>query len=172
MNLLISISFAEEVRENLMGVMESLKKCSRKGRFNNRYNLRMNLVSLRDIDDIRPIQRAVDAIDIEPFDIIFDRLDRSRRDGGDIYWAAAQKNEVLEQLYQKVLQIVCDNEYEYDEKPFKQRVELGHMIIARPDFKVSEFSALVDNITLIKYVELRSRTIYKELYRKNFLKAD
>ena len=60
-----------------------------------------------------------------------------------------------------------ENEYEYDEKPFKHRVELGHMIIARPDFDVSEFEAKIDNITLVKYIELRNRIIYKELYRKD-----
>ena len=62
MRLFISIGFDEKTKDNLMGVMENLKKCSRKGMFYDRENLRLNFLLLHEIDDVSIIKKAVEKI--------------------------------------------------------------------------------------------------------------
>lgn len=168
MILLVSIGFDDKTKDNLMGIMANLKKCSRKGMFLDRRNLRLNFLSMHEIDDIRPIQKAVDELTLKPFDVTFTRIDRSRREGGDIYWAVAEENPELTDIYNKLRIFADDYEYEYEETEFKARVRLGSNIIARPNFRFEKFDAAVNNITLIKCFQSHGKKIYKELYKKEF----
>ena len=169
MRLFISIGFDEKTNDELMGVMDNLKKCSRKGMFYERENLRLNFLLLNQIEDIGDIKKAVEKIKIEPFSVRFTRVDRSRREGGDIYWMMAEMNTVLDGIYSKIKEFADHFKYEYEEKPFKARVQLGSNIIARPNFKLEGFEGLVKNISIVKYVQAKGMDIYKELYCKDIL---
>ena len=152
MRLFISIGFDEKTKDNLMGVMENLKKCSRKGMFYDRENLRLNFLLLHEIDDVSIIKKAVEKMKIEPFNVEFTRIDRSRRDGGDIYWTVAENSSELNDIYSKFRSIADEHGYEYDKKAFKPRVQLGTRVIARPNFKVNEFETKISNITVSEYI--------------------
>ena len=167
MRLFISIGFDEKTKDNLMGVMENLKKCSRKGMFYDRENLRLNFLLLHEIDDVSIIKKAVEKMKIEPFNVEFTRIDRSRREGGDIYWMMAENNSVLNKIYTEIKKLADGFEYEYEEKPFKARVQLGNKVIARPNFELEKFEGLVKNISVVKYVQSKGMDIYKELYCKD-----
>ena len=167
MRLFISIGFDEKAKDSLMGVMESLKKCSRKGMFFDRENLRLNFLLLHEIDDVSAIKNAVEKIEIEPFNVKFTRIDRSRREGGDIYWMVADNNPILNRIYSEIKGLADECRYVYDKKPFKARIQLGSKIIARPNFELDGFEGLVKNISLVKYNQSKGMDIYKELYCKD-----
>ncbi len=166
MKLQISITFREETKEKLMEVGKCLRECSREGRFTKKDNFRMNLMLLHGVDDLRPLKHILDKMENNAFYIKFNALDRSRRDGGDIWWAVAEESAELREIYEYLHDAVNDYEYEYDELPFKPRVELGKMVIARPNFPFPEFCAVVENITLIRCMKINKQVIYKELYKK------
>lgn len=166
MRLLISVGFSEEITDKLMTIMDSLKKCSRKGMFLAKNDLRMNFVLMNDVDDIRPLQKAVDEFSLSPFTIHFNKLDKSRREGGDIYWAVADAHPDLDKIYSSFCAVADDYGYELENMKFKYRVCLGEHIIARPSFEVEPFDAVVDNITVVKYTQVKNKVIYKELYKK------
>lgn len=172
MRLLVSVSFSKETIDNLMTIMENLKKCSRKGMFLQAKDLRMNFLLINEIDDIRPIQKAADDFFAKPFEITFNRIDKSRREGGDIYWAVAEPHPGLTNIYDTFMSTADDYGYECEDMPFKSRVCLGEHVIARPNFAVDTFSAKVDNITLVKYTQVKNKVIYKELYKKDFSLPD
>jgi len=164
MRLFVSIEFDEKTKDNLMGVMENLKKCSRKGMFYERDDLRLNFLMINNISDIKPFQKFIDDLKRNSFSVKFTRIDRSRREGGDIYWTVAEKNPFLDDIYSRIKCMVDENGFEYDEKAFKPRVQLGKNIIARPNFKFEEFEGIVKKISIVKYVQAMGRDIYKELY--------
>lgn len=168
MRLLISISFEDKTKDSLTEIMGNLKNCSRKGRFLDRDNLRMDFLLLHAIEDIQPIQKNLDKLELTPFNIHFTRIDRSRREGGDIYWAVAEENTLLDKIYNSLKEIADAYEYDFEDKPFKPRVQLGYSIIARPDFQFNGFDATVSNITVLRCIKAKGKEIYKELYRKNF----
>ena len=168
MRLFVSIEFDEKTKDNLMGVMENLKKCSRKGMFYERNDLRLNFLMLNNISDIKPVQKFVDDLKRETFRVKFERIDRSRREGGDIYWTVAEKNPLLEDIYSKIKEMADINGFEYEQKVFKPRVQMGKNIIARPNFNFEEFEGVVKRISIVKYVQAMGRDIYKELYTRKY----
>ncbi len=166
MSLLVSITFSEETNRQIIRIINKLRRSSRKGWFNKIDNLRLNLLTIYDADDLRIIESAINKIQAEPFDITFHSIDRSRRDGGDIYWLYAKPHPSLQGLYDNIQALADEYEYDYDKTEFKSRLQLGEMIIARPKFTVEEFSAHVDNITLFEHTKRGIKSFYKEIYSR------
>lgn len=166
MSLLVSITFPDETNKQIIRIINKLRRSSRKGWFNKIDDLKLNLLTIYDADDLRIIESAIDKIPAEPFDITFHKIDRSRRDGGDIYWLYAQPHPSLQNLYDNMQKFADDYEYDYDKSPFKSRLQLGEMIIARPKFEVEEFNAHVDNITLFEHTQRGIKSFYKEIYSR------
>ena len=168
MRLLISINFDDTAKDNLIEVMDNLKKCSRKGVFVARNQLRLDLILLTETQDICSIQKKIEEIDFKPFNIKFTRIDRSRRDGGDIYWAVAEPSSELYSIYSSLRATADEIGSEYDKKEFKPRVQLGTRVIARPNFKVSEFDAQINDITVSEYIIAdNGKETLKKLFVKN-----
>lgn len=170
MRLLISVSFSEETTAKLITIMESLKKCSRKGMFLAPKDFRMNFVLMNDVEDIRTVKKFADSFSQKPFNIKFTGLDKSRREGGDIYWAVCEPNPMIDKMHDAFCEFADAYGYETEDMKFKARVCLGEHVIARPNFNVDPFEAVVDNITLVKYTQVKNKVIYKELYKKNWTK--
>ena len=137
--------------------------------FFDRENLRLNFLLLHEIDDVSIIKNAVEKMKIEPFNVKFTRIDRSRREGGDIYWMMAENNPVLNRIYSEIKGLADNYKYEYEKKTFKARVQLGNKINARPNFELENFEGFVKNISVVKYIQSKGMDIYKELYCKNIL---
>lgn len=169
MELLISVKFNDETKANLMSVIGELKKCTRKGMFFDEQNLRLTLVNITTEDpDLRPIKKIVNELSLKPFTLKFKGLDRSRRDGGDIYWALADESEYLNGIYEKLCEILDEQGYEYDKKPFRPRVRLGCNVIARPNFEFGEFECEVNLIALEKYKHYNLRDRFKNIFERKF----
>lgn len=170
MKLSISIGFDEEAAENIMKVAADLKKCSRKGFFRKKSEFRMHLLVMDEVTNIQPILKEAELMQLEPFTVKINSLDRSRRDGGDIYWVRAEENEILTELNKTLIELAEENGYEYSKKAFKPRVELGQVIIARPDFEVEPFEARVKNIAIVKHIPSYDRVNYDVYYRRELKK--
>ena len=169
MELLISVKFDDDTKVKLMNVIEELKRCSRKGMFFSEQNLRLTLADvLSDETDLRPMKKIVNELSLKPFTLKFTKLDRSRRDGGDIYWLVAEKNEYLQKIYDGLSAVLDEQGYEYDKKPFRPRVKLGSNIIARPNFEIEEFECEVKVIALEKYKHYNLRDRYKNIFERKF----
>lgn len=166
MRVFISIGFDEKTIEKFMEVRENLKKCSRKGMFCNRDEFKLGFLMLYETEDYEPIKQLIEKLEITPFKVKFKGVDRSRREGGDIYWTVAEKSPELAEIYSQVKQTADENGYKYEAKPFKARVQMGKNIIARPNFEMKEFEGTVKKISIEKYVQYMGKDIYKELYVK------
>ncbi len=166
MRLSISVGFDEQTAANIMKVSSDLKKCSRKGFFRKKSEFRMHLLVMDEVKNIQPVLKTAELLEQKPFTIKFNSLDRSRRDGGDIYWVKAEENEILTELNKMMVELADEKEYEYSKKVFKPRVELGQMIIARPDFEVEPFEATVTSISVIKHLPFFDRVNYEVYYKR------
>ena len=169
MELLISVKFDDDTQAKLMNVIDELKKCSRKGMFFSEQNLRLTLADiLTDEIDIRPMKKIVNELSLKPFTLKFKELDRSRRDGGDIYWVVAEENEYLRDIYERLCKVLDEQGYEYDKKAFRPRVKLGSNIIARPNFEFEEFECKAKMIALEKYKHYNLRDRFKNIFERKF----
>lgn len=165
MRVSVSIGFRSEDTKNLMKVMADLKKCSRKGFFRKKSELKMNVIVMDNVDEVSTVIDEVQ--NIGKVSVLFRSLDRSRRDGGDIYWTRAEDNETLTNFHEKFRALADKKGYSYSKKNFKPRVELANLVIARPDFTVEPFEAEATSVAVYEVKEFMSRTEYVELYKKD-----
>lgn len=166
MKLSVSVSFDEGGTENLMKARNNLKRCARRGMFRRQSELKLHMLILDNVKNILPVLKAVELLEQTPFEVNFKSLDRSRRDGGDIYWVRAEENEIVNQLRSRFMQLADERGYEYSKAEYKTRVELGNMIIARPDFEVEPFAAKACCISVVKHSQKRDKMLYEELYKR------
>ena len=169
MELLISVKFDDETKEKLMSVIGELKSCTRKGMFFSEQNLRLTLVNISSEEpDLRPLKKIVNELSLKPFTLKFTALDRSRRDGGDIYWAMAEENENLRKIYDSLCSVLDEQGYEYDKNTFRPRVKLGSNIIARPNFEFNECECEVKSISLEKHKFYARKDRFKSIFERKF----
>ena len=169
MELLISVKFDDEAKAKLLNVIDELKKCTRKGMFFDEQNLRLTLVDVFTEDvDLRPMKKIVNEISLKPFTLKITKLDRSRRDGGDIYWALAEENEYLKKIQENLCSVLDEQGYEYNKETFKPRVKLGSNIIARPNFEFDEFECEIRSIALEKYKHYNLKDRFKNIFERKF----
>ena len=169
MELLISVKFDNEIKEKLMSVIGELKRCTRKGMFFSEQNLRLTLVNISSEEpDLRPLKKIVNELSLKPFTLKFTALDRSRRDGGDIYWAMAEENENLRKIYDSLCSVLDEQGYEYDKNTFRPRVKLGSNIIARPNFEFNEFECEIKTISLEKHKFCDRKDRFKSIFERKF----
>ncbi len=169
MELKISVKFDDQTKERLINVIEDLKKCTRKGMFFSEDNLRLTLVDITTNDpDLRPVKKIVNELSLKPFALKFTGIDRSRRDGGDIYWATAEENEFLRKIYDRLCSVLDEQGYEYNKTAFRPRVKLGSNIIARPNFEFEEFESEIKSISLEKYKFYDRKDRFKDIFERKF----
>lgn len=176
MRLFIAINFNEDMKDWLMDAIRELKKSAEKGRFTLRENLHLTLVFLGEIgnDRLVDIKTAMNRVNDEPFDLTVEGFGRFRRNGGDIYWAGVEKNEVLLSIQKRLTAELSDAGFVLEKRAYSPHLTLGREVRLSDELqKVMEAVPArgpemeVNRISLMKSERAGGRMVYTEIYGRD-----
>ena len=88
LRLFVAVNFNEDAINRLASLRDGLRDKSKSGSFTLTENLHLTLVFIGECNEKQAasIKSVMKAMSFEPFEIVFDRIGRFKRDGGDIWW--------------------------------------------------------------------------------------
>jgi RNA 2',3'-cyclic 3'-phosphodiesterase len=173
MRLFIAIQFTEEIKNQLCSSIERLKKDAVQGNFTLRENLHLTLVFIGETEKVKEVERAMDAVQMEPFLLNIGGFGKFNRDGGDIYWIGIEKDEKLLSIYKQLLSALTKAGFRLESREYNPHLTLGREVILKDGFDRSAFenavpkmNMKVEKISLMKSERVNGKLTYTEIYCK------
>ncbi|HBM81564.1 MAG TPA: RNA 2',3'-cyclic phosphodiesterase [Clostridiaceae bacterium] len=173
MRLFIAIVFNDQIKNKLSGYIQRLKAGSVHGNFTLRDNLHLTIIFIGETERMNEVKEAMDKIDEPPFNITLRGIGRFRREGGDIYWMGAMKNNTLSGIYNKLYRSLGEYGFSLENRKFKPHLTMGREVILSEGFNRDAFSKAilpvdmdVAKISLMKSERINGRLTYTEVYAK------
>lgn len=128
MRLFVAINFQEETLDALTAVQDALRRAAPGGSYSRRENLHLTLAFLGEQpeDRLAAAREAMAAARFSPLTLIFDRLGRFRRAGGDVWWAGAAPNPALYAAQRRLARELSARGFALEERRF-----VPHLTLAR-----------------------------------------
>ncbi len=183
LRLFIVINFTDEIKDNLSGLVQELKKNTVRGHFTRKENFHLTLAFIgetKDLDHaIESVSNAVLKRKLSPFYLSFGGFGRFKGRDGDIYWIRVEQNPVLTELNKALVNELKHFEFKVDEKEFKPHLTLGRGIVLRQGYSIRDFEKLIspmamkaDRVGLMKSERIAGKLVYTEIYGKDLLKDE
>jgi 2'-5' RNA ligase len=169
MRLFIAINFSDATRKKLLVLQQDLREQSRKGRFSVPENLHLTLAFLGECntEQFASIVSAMDTVSFQPFDFEINRVDRFRRQGGDIWWAGLSACPPLLALQLDLEIKLRQAGFDLDNRKYSPHITLARDALAEATEKqISPFGEVVQSIQLMQSEHIGGRLIYTKLYSK------
>ena len=172
MRLFISINLSQHTRTKLLYLQNELRFNSTKGYFTLPGNFHITLVFIGDCCACRAshlccactvslIKAEIELIEFDPFYIIINRIDRFKRDYGDIWWAGIESNHQLQELHNNITENLLDKKVLLKRRDLKPHITLGRKI--KTDVlprQIKPFNELVTGITLVESEFINGKLTY------------
>ena len=174
MRLFIAITFTDEMKENLNGVMQELKNHVVKGTFTYKENLHLTLVFIGETKELDIIKQgmklAIVKTKAKAFDLSFEGLSKFKLREGDTYWVGVKQNTNLANLTRALVIELKSYGFYIEDREFKPHLTIGRRIVVLDGFDISEFEASippmvlkVDSISLLKSERIEGKLVYTEV---------
>ena len=171
MRLFIAVTFTDEIKENLNGVMQELKKHVVKGTFTHKENLHLTLVFIWETKEVECIKQAmklaVAKTKAKAFDLSFEGLGKFKLREGDTYWVGVNQNTNLANLTRALVMELKSYGFYIEDREFKPHLTIGRRIVVQDGFNISEFEESippmvikVDQISLLKSERIEGKLVY------------
>jgi len=178
MRLFIAINFDDQIKDNLYEVTQKLRSASTRENFTRRENFHLTVVFIGETNKVNTVKQIMDKICAEPFDITIGRLGKFQRNGGDIYWIGAERNENLFSIYKQLSRELTCAGFDIEKRSFKPHLTLGREVMLSEGFDENAFSKAipsmtikVERISLMKSERINGVLTYTEVYGKKLHKA-
>lgn len=177
MRLFIAINFDEDVKEKISEVREELRNSSSAGNFTREENFHLTLVFLGEVPGsrVREIEKIMEEIDEEPFELEFGKLGCFKRDrGGDIWWLGCSRNRSLMNVQRQLSESLRAEGFKIEKKQYKPHLTLGREVVIEGSGKIFGSKSLEQNpvsvpvgqISLMLSERINGRLTYTSLYEK------
>lgn len=163
MRLFIAINFNDDTRTQLLALCDDLRARSRRGRFSAPENLHLTLAFLGECDaeQTATAKTVMDAVKFEPFSVVIDRIDRFKRDGGDIWWAGVQSSKPLIDLQTDLTEKLIYAGFTLDKRKYSPHITLGRDVVTdTAPWQVKSFGETVTSIELMKSERIDGKLTY------------
>lgn len=173
MRLFTAINFNEDIKSNLLKVINDLKKESEKGNFTRKENLHLTLVFIGEmpLSKVNDIKSAMDKSVKENFNLDISNFGKFKRGEESLYWCGCEKEKRLMNLQRDLCNNLKEAKISFDVKPFKPHITLGRRCIMKSGFSEEEFknnipkmSMNADKISLMKSERIDGKMVYTEIY--------
>ena len=175
MRLFIAIKFNEIVIDRLCKSITRLKEVALKGNFTHKENLHLTVVFIGETNKVEVVKSAMDGVNAVPFELTIGGVGRFKRDGGDIYWAGVNKNNVLTDIYHQLWAKLSKRGLILENRAYKPHLTLGREVVLPKTFDEKEFTEsvphmnmMVDSVSLMKSERINGKLTYTEIYKKQF----
>lgn len=164
MKMLIALHFDMfthmDTKKALIKLRDDLKEKSSAGSFASQEDLNMILVHLGECDGSKQIVatsdmfKAAKEIDLEPFTLEIDRVDKFDKESGQVWWAGIQESKPLLEYRKALVEQLEKDGFDISKDEFIPRVELGKAVQSKAEPFVLEQPVEV-NVEKIDIMKLR-----------------
>lgn len=128
MRVFFAIEFKEEIKDRLYLVQQVIKQMCSGGNFSHRENFHLTLrfIGEQTPEHVQKLKNALTSIaaDTSGFELIIDRLGTFNKNNRKIIWAGLEKNNELQQLYNKLEGTLEKAGYQLEQKAYSPHVTL------------------------------------------------
>ena len=170
MRLFIAINFNDDTKNTLLGIRDTLRSKSKKGKFTEPENLHLTLAFLGECDasQITAVKAVMDKINFNPFILSIDCIGRFKRDDGDIWWAGVQANKSLHELQLVLSDKLTIAGFTLDKRKFTPHITLGRQVLTNLEpWNITPFGETVICIELMKSERLNNKLTYTAIYEND-----
>jgi 2'-5' RNA ligase len=173
MRLFIAINFNNNTRSRLLALRDELRSRSERGSFTLPENLHLTLAFLGECDgkQTATVKSVMVSTAFTPFDLAIDRIERFKRDGGDIWWAGVKENKPLLELQRNLTDKLTAAGFSLERRKYSPHITLGREVLtdAAPR-QIEPFGEAVSGIDLMKSERIGGKLTYTAIYRRQSIK--
>jgi 2'-5' RNA ligase len=170
MRLFLAINFDAQTKDSILAIQHRLREMGR-GNFSHPENLHLTLAFLGEVEPQREtaVREAMDSIAVSPMKLIFDRVGRFRREGGDIWWLGLGTNKKLMSLQQDLSVHLQSKGFVLEERRFSPHITLARQMILHGTFdegKLLEapYGTAADTVSLMLSERINGKLTYTSRY--------
>ena len=170
MRLFIAINFNDKTRAQLVALRDELRSRSKRGNFTVAENLHLTLVFLGDCDmeQTSVVKSAMDEINFEPFPLNIERIERFKRDGGDIWWAGVQASKPLIDLQNELTHKLIEAGFTLEKRKYSPHITIGRQVVTNTaPWRIEPFGETITGIELMKSERIGGKLTYTAIYEKD-----
>lgn len=168
MRLFISINLADNIKEAIMDVQDSMMFCGIGGNYTRPENMHITLAFIGELADPELVLEQIERVEVEPFTISLKGIGAFR----GLWWIGLEESEELKTLARRIRRNLAEAGIPYDRKKFSPHITL----VRRPDGELSDLPAeaiesitgvsmTVDHVSLMRSDRGKRGMVYKEIGR-------
>lgn len=175
MRLFIAIDFSPKEKQIFQSNAEILKKEGIKGNYSRSENYHITLAFLGEVEksELGRLKNAMNSVTFEPVQITVDGIGFFK----DIAVMNVNHNPELEKLAKSVREVLDQNQFNYDRKPFKAHMTMAREVkipegknISKVSLLTSPCTAIKSEIILFESVRIDGKLTYRKLFSKTACK--
>ncbi|NLL00008.1 MAG: RNA 2',3'-cyclic phosphodiesterase [Clostridiales bacterium] len=173
--LFIALNFYNEVKAQIIDVINKVKANSIQGNFVNEEHIHLTVEFLGEIQNnkLDLIKEMMDELESGAFTIRLSKIGYFKRREGNIYWLGIEDNDTLFKINSKIHQSLIDKGFVLEDREYKPHITIGRKVILKDSFNTNELDDIVDkieieinNVDLMKSEFVNGKLIYSILYSK------
>jgi len=167
MRLFVAINFSNDIRAKLSALCDELRATSVRGSFSAPENLHLTLAFLGECDSEQADYAiaALDLVDLEPFEIVFDRVGRFRRSGEELWWVGPRESKPLLSLQSDLCVKLAAVGFTLERRKFSPHITLGRRVVTNvKPYTIKPFGETVRAIDLMKSERINGKLTYTRVH--------
>ncbi|MGI6140420.1 MAG: RNA 2',3'-cyclic phosphodiesterase [Caldicoprobacterales bacterium] len=173
MRLFIAINFNDDIKNNIMEIIERIKQYAVQGRFVNKEHMHLTLEFLGEISEerVEDIISAMKQISASPFVISLSELGHFKRKDGNIYWLGITGNKDLIDIQGMVHNLLMEKKFKLEEREYRPHITIGRRVKLMNTFdpgelkkSIGEIQIRINSIDLIKSERINGKLIHTTIY--------
>jgi 2'-5' RNA ligase len=109
----------------------------------------------------------MNAVRVEPFNAVIDRIGRFKRHGGDIWWAGVREDTPLMSVQRELTTRLTAAGFTLEMRRYSPHITLGREVVTDYAFgKIEPFGERGESIELMKSERVSGKLTYTAIYEK------
>lgn len=175
MRLFIAINFEKNVRDEIINIIEGIKKYAKQGRFVCDEHIHLTLEFLGEVPEgrVKDIESIMEQINATPFTLSLSDLGYFKRKDGNIYWLGIHDNKDLITLQLKLHNLLQEKGFKLEKRKYRPHITIGRRVRLIDSFNLDELRESinksqigVNSIDLMESKNVNGKLVYTRIFCK------
>lgn len=164
MKIFVAIQFEDTFKSALKEAQEALKECGVRGNWCSDNNLHMTMVYIGETDEVELIQKAVDEVKFEPFEMELGKLGTFVTKYGRVIWCGVREERPLNKIAKVLRERLDAHGIRYKGTKFKPHISLlKEANMEETDIEVERASMIVEKMVVMKSEKINGEYVYSPI---------
>lgn len=164
MKIFVAIQFSADVKSALLDVQSALKDCGVRGNWCSDNNLHMTMVYIGETVEVELIQKAVDEVKFEPFEMELGKLGSFVTKYGRVIWCGVREERPLNKIAKVLRERLDAYGIRYKGTKFKPHISLlKEANMEETDVEVERASMIVEKMVVMKSEKINGAFVYSPI---------